>query len=66
VLLLIKEKLQEKETRMCEFCYKHGEGKKWYLQAENYSEDLMSDLRRRKFIKDFFESPEALHLPNKL
>ncbi len=43
---------------MCEFCHKHGEGKKWYLQAENYSEDLLSDLRRRKFIKDFFEYPE--------
>jgi len=39
---------------MCEFCHKHGEGKKWYLQASNYSEDLLSDLKRRKFIQDFF------------
>ncbi len=31
---------------MCEFCHKHGEGKKWYLQAANYSEDLLSDVRR--------------------
>jgi ferredoxin len=45
---------------MCEFCHKHGEGKKWYLQAENYSEDLLSDLRRRKFIADFFSNPEEL------
>lgn len=45
---------------MCEFCHKHGEGKKWYLQAKNYSEDLLSDLRRRKFITDFASSPEAL------
>jgi ferredoxin len=43
---------------MCEFCHKHGEGKKWYLQAQNYSEDLLSDLRRRKFIGDFFIEPE--------
>jgi len=43
---------------MCEFCHKHGEGKKWYLQAKNYSEDLLSDLRRRKFITDFFSHPE--------
>jgi ferredoxin len=43
---------------MCEFCHKHGEGKKWYLQAQNYSEDLLSDLRRRKFIGDFFIGPE--------
>ena len=45
---------------MCEFCHKHGEGKKWYLQAQNYSEDLLSDLRRRKFISDFFKKPERL------
>ena len=45
---------------MCEFCHKHGEGKKWYLQAQNYSEDLLSDLRRRNFIADFFAHPEEL------
>jgi len=25
---------------MCEFCHSHGDGKKWYLKAENYSEEL--------------------------
>ena len=45
---------------MCEFCLKHGEGKKWYLQAKNYSDDLLSDLRRRKFIEDFFSDTEWL------
>lgn len=45
---------------MCEFCLKHGEGKKWYLQAGNYSEDLLSDIRRRKFIEDFFKYTEDL------
>lgn len=45
---------------MCEFCHKHGEGKRWYLQAQNYSEDLLSDLRRRKFIQDFFRDPDQL------
>lgn len=45
---------------MCEFCHKHGEGKKWYLQAKNYAEDLVADLRRRQFIADFFLHPEAL------
>ncbi len=38
---------------MCEFCHKHGEGKTWYLRAENYSQDLLSDLRRRAFIQEF-------------
>ncbi len=45
---------------MCEFCHKHGEGKKWYLRAQNYSEDLLSDLKRREFIQDFFSRPEHL------
>ncbi|HUT83543.1 MAG TPA: 4Fe-4S binding protein [Thermodesulfobacteriota bacterium] len=39
---------------MCEFCTKHGEGEKWYLQAKNYSADFNSDLKRRKFAIDFF------------
>ena len=45
---------------MCQFCVEHGEGKKWYLQAKNYAEDLLSDLRRRNFITDFFGHPEHL------
>jgi len=46
---------------MCEFCHKHGEGKKWYLQAKNYADDLLSDARRRRFIEKFLStSPEAL------
>jgi len=45
---------------MCEFCHQHGEGKKWYLQAKNYSDDLLSDVRRRKFIENFISHPEEL------
>ncbi|MDW7730222.1 MAG: 4Fe-4S binding protein [Bacillota bacterium] len=45
---------------MCEFCHQHGEGKRWYLQAENYAEDLLSDLNRRKYIHHFFENPDRL------
>jgi ferredoxin len=44
---------------MCQFCVQHGEGQKWYLQAKNYSEDLLSDLRRRKFITEFFAPPKS-------
>lgn len=45
---------------MCDFCHKHGEGKRWYLQAKNYSEDLLSDLKRRDFIREFFAHTEHL------
>ena len=47
---------------MCEFCHQHGEGKKWYLQAKNYSDDLLSDVRRRNFFEDFISHPEELIL----
>ncbi|MCK7489850.1 MAG: 4Fe-4S binding protein [Anaerotruncus sp.] len=50
---------------MCEFCHRHGEGKKWYLNANNYAEDLMSDLRRRQFITGFFENPGHLASGNR-
>lgn len=36
---------------MCEFCLKHGEGQRRYLSAKNYSEDLLADIARRKFIE---------------
>jgi Pyruvate/2-oxoacid:ferredoxin oxidoreductase delta subunit len=45
---------------MCDFCHQHGEGKKWYLDARNYSEDLLSDLKRRRFIERFFASPDHI------
>jgi ferredoxin len=41
---------------MCEFCTKHGDGKIWYKNAENYSRDLLSDIRRRAFIRDFLST----------
>lgn len=38
---------------MCEFCAQHGDGKKWYLQAENYAVDLSKDVERQKYVLDF-------------
>jgi len=38
---------------MCEFCAQHGDGKAWYLQAENYAVDLSRDLERREYVLDF-------------
>ena len=45
---------------MCEFCLKHGEGKKWYLEAKNYSEDLASDIKRREMIQGFFQHTDDI------
>lgn len=38
---------------MCEFCTQHGEGKKWYLAMENYSQELLNQGTRRKYAADF-------------
>ena len=38
---------------MCEFCKEHGEGKKWYLQAKNYSQELFNE-ERKLMKRDFF------------
>ncbi len=45
---------------MCQYCHQHGEGKKWYLKAENYAEHLLSDIRRSKYIEHFFKDPQRL------
>ena len=46
---------------MCEFCVKHGEGEKWYLKAKNYSNDLLSDIKRFKFIKKSFYTLDSFY-----
>jgi ferredoxin len=38
---------------MCQFCVTHGDGRRWYLNAANYSADLLADARRREYIRDF-------------
>jgi len=38
---------------MCEFCTTHGDGKIWYRNAANYANDLLSDIKRRKYIQEF-------------
>jgi ferredoxin len=38
---------------LCEFCTKHGEGKKWYQVMENYSQELLADPSRQKYLEHF-------------
>lgn len=38
---------------MCEFCIKHGEGKKWYLRAKNYSIELAEELKVKEAAAEF-------------
>ena len=41
---------------MCEFCIKHGEGKKWYEIMEHYSTELLEQDQRREYISKFIKS----------
>ncbi len=52
---------------MCEFCHKHGDGRKWYLEAKNYSKDLLRDIERKKFLQEFvqYAVDEGRKLPEK-
>jgi Pyruvate/2-oxoacid:ferredoxin oxidoreductase delta subunit len=43
---------------MCEMCIEHGEGKKWYLQAKNFTEELYHDAFN-KGLTTFAEGCEA-------
>ncbi len=36
---------------MCEFCAKHGQGNRWYLNPENFSEKMLEDPRRVKTLE---------------
>ncbi len=44
------------KSRMCELCLKHGDGQVWYRNARNYAQDLLADVRRRRFIEDFYRT----------
>jgi len=47
---------------VCEFCLKHGEGKKWYLQTKNYAEEFLNE-NLKKFLTDHWETLEATLVP---
>ncbi|MEW6328207.1 MAG: 4Fe-4S ferredoxin [Thermodesulfobacteriota bacterium] len=45
---------------MCEFCIKHGEGRKWYENITNYTEEMFhqvsSEEKLKAYLKNFFHS----------
>jgi len=49
---------------LCEFCTKHGEGKKWYEVMENYSQELLADKSRKKYIEGFIRNVRSNALKN--
>lgn len=41
---------------MCEFCLKHGEGKKWYKVMQHYSDELLAQKGRQAYVEQFISS----------
>ena len=46
---------------MCELCIQHGAGKKWYLAAKNYADELAQSQERRLFIKSVFKDYRKIY-----
>jgi ferredoxin len=66
---------------MCQFCAEHGEGKKWYLEMKNYSDELLHaklSLREKEAVRantriewverflEYFEMPAVTGIPKPL
>lgn len=41
---------------MCEFCTQHGEGKRWYENITNYTEELFYQVNSEKNLKKFLDN----------
>ena len=51
---------------MCDFCHRHGEGRKWYLNVSNYSEELCTDAARASaasVLSNFGPNPRPMAEP---
>jgi ferredoxin len=43
---------------MCKYCIEHGEGKKWYLNAKNYSNEVLA--KHRHVVEDVVEKVDGI------
>jgi hypothetical protein len=41
---------------MCEFCTKYGEGKKWYENITNYTEEIFHQVNSEKNLKAYLNN----------
>jgi len=48
---------------MCEFCIRHGEGKKWYEVMQNYSAELYSKGDRENYARKLVKQTQTSMVP---
>ncbi|MHA1247180.1 MAG: 4Fe-4S binding protein [Candidatus Thorarchaeota archaeon] len=47
---------------MCEWCYKHGAGKKWYLNSRNYLQETALEVGAHEYIYGLWKNFEKVYL----
>jgi len=47
---------------MCDWCMKHGAGKKWYMNAKNYSDQLAKDLNLEDYLTEQWMNFETVFI----
>lgn len=47
---------------MCDWCLKHGNGQKWYLNARNYSNELAKEMDMEEYLNEQWMSMENLFI----
>ena len=47
---------------MCDWCTKHGAGKKWYMNARNYSNELADELRAKEYLSEQWTNFEQVYI----
>jgi len=47
---------------MCEWCMKHGAGRKWYLNARNYSNELAESMNLQAYLEEQWKNFEQVYI----
>ncbi|MHA1928486.1 MAG: ATP-binding protein [Candidatus Thorarchaeota archaeon] len=47
---------------MCDFCFKHGAGKKWYLNSRNYLHETAMEVGAHEYIFELWKQFEKVYL----
>ena len=47
---------------MCKWCTKHGIGKKWYMNARNYSDQLADEHNLQEYLTEQWMNFEAVYI----
>ncbi len=47
---------------MCEWCFKHGYGAKWYENARLYSNDLAEEIHAKEYLEEQWQNMETLFI----